>query len=107
MLFYSRHARSWKTTLACRVYNDKSVVCHFDIRAWCTVDQEHNNKKSLQKIFDQVIGLKERFDEDDIDDDVADKLRKELFGKRYPIVLDDMQDTATWHKLTDHYVSFH
>ncbi|XP_015161237.1 putative late blight resistance protein homolog R1C-3, partial [Solanum tuberosum] len=71
-----------KTTLAYRVYNDKSIVDHFDVCAWCTIDQERNEKKLLQKIFNQVIGLKERFSEKDIDDDVADKLRKQLFGKR-------------------------
>ncbi|KAH0673024.1 hypothetical protein KY284_024111 [Solanum tuberosum] len=34
-----------KTTLAYRVFNDKSVVDHFGVRAWCTVDQEHFEKK--------------------------------------------------------------
>ncbi|PHT48596.1 hypothetical protein CQW23_12804 [Capsicum baccatum] len=34
-----------KTTLAYKVYNDMSVVGHFDIRAWCTVNQDHNEKK--------------------------------------------------------------
>ncbi|PHT60792.1 hypothetical protein T459_35356 [Capsicum annuum] len=63
-----------KTTLAYRVYNDKSIVGNFDIRAWCIVNQEHNEKKLLQKIFNQVIGLKERFNENDIDDDVVDKV---------------------------------
>uniref|UniRef100_K4C0N2 Uncharacterized protein n=1 Tax=Solanum lycopersicum TaxID=4081 RepID=K4C0N2_SOLLC len=89
-----------KTTLAYRVFNNKSVVDHFDVRAWCTVDQEHNDKKLLQKIFNQVVGLKQTLNEDDIDEDIADKLRKELFGKRYLIFLDDLWDIETWNELT-------
>jgi len=88
---------SGKTTLAFKVYNDKSISCHFDLRAWCTVDQEYDEKNLLNKIFNQVNGLDSNLIENI---DVADKLRKQLLGKRYLIVLDDVWDTTTWDELT-------
>ncbi|PHT77821.1 hypothetical protein T459_15873 [Capsicum annuum] len=88
---------SGKTTLAYKVYNDESVCSHFDVRAWCTVDQEYDEKKLLVKLFNQVTGADLKSSEDI---DVADKLRKQLYGKRYLIVLDDVWDTTTWDDLT-------
>ncbi|XP_055810947.1 putative late blight resistance protein homolog R1A-3 isoform X1 [Solanum dulcamara] len=88
---------SGKTTLAYKVYNDKSVSSHFDLRAWCTVEQGYNEKKLLRNIFNQVSGLDSKVSENI---DVADKLRKQLYGKRYLIVLDDVWDTTTWDELT-------
>ncbi|KAH0657447.1 hypothetical protein KY289_026195 [Solanum tuberosum] len=88
---------SGKTTLAYKVYNDISVSSHFDLRAWCTVDQGYNEKKLLNKIFNQVSDSDSKLSENI---DVADKLRKQLYGKMYLIVLDDVWDTTTWDKLT-------
>ncbi|PHT29026.1 hypothetical protein CQW23_31369 [Capsicum baccatum] len=86
-----------KTTLAYKVYNDKSVCSHFDLRAWFTVNQEYDEKNLLVKLFNQVTGSDLKFSEDI---DVADKLRRQLFGKRYLIVLDDVWDTTAWDDLT-------
>ncbi|WMV30662.1 hypothetical protein MTR67_024047 [Solanum verrucosum] len=68
-----------KTILEYKVYNDKSVSSHFDIRSWCTVGQEYDEKKLVDKFLNQVIGSDSKLSENV---DVADKIRKQLYGKR-------------------------
>ncbi|WMV40800.1 hypothetical protein MTR67_034185 [Solanum verrucosum] len=87
---------SGKTTLAYKVKNDKSVSSHFELRAWCTVDQGYAEKKLLDKIFNQVSDSNSILSENI---DVTDKLRKQLYGKKYLISLDDVWDTTTWDEL--------
>uniref|UniRef100_A0A1S4C9W1 Late blight resistance protein homolog R1B-17 n=3 Tax=Nicotiana TaxID=4085 RepID=A0A1S4C9W1_TOBAC len=45
-----------KTTLACRLYSDKLVVSHFDIRAQCCVSQVYSRKNLLLEILHDVTG---------------------------------------------------
>ncbi|KAG5615723.1 hypothetical protein H5410_015547 [Solanum commersonii] len=74
-----------------------SVSSHFYLRAWCMVDQGYAEKKLLDKFFNQVNDLNSKLSENI---DVVDKLRKQLYGKRYLIVLNDVWDTTTWDELT-------
>ncbi|PHU13432.1 hypothetical protein BC332_14637 [Capsicum chinense] len=74
---------SGKTTLAYKAYNDESVCRHFDVRAWCTVDQDYDEKEVLVKLFNQVNGSDLKFSEEI---DVADELRKKLYGKSWKLL---------------------
>ncbi|XP_004238957.1 putative late blight resistance protein homolog R1A-10 [Solanum lycopersicum] len=86
-----------KTTLARKVYNSHSIAEHFDARAFCIVSQTYSTRKLLIDILKQVTG--EKHDMIREDEDVADMLRKELYFKRYLIVLDDMWKYQTWEDL--------
>ncbi|KAF3630152.1 putative late blight resistance protein -like protein R1B-14 isoform 2 [Capsicum annuum] len=85
-----------KTTIAGKVYDNKIIVSHFDVRAWCIISQRYNRRDLLQKIFSQVTGSMDEGEKDDI---LADKLRKNLIERRYLIVLDDMWDVNAWDDL--------
>ncbi|KAK4717720.1 hypothetical protein R3W88_016058 [Solanum pinnatisectum] len=61
------------------------------------VDQGYDEKKLLNKIFNQVSDSDSKLSENI---DVADKLRKQLYRKRYLIVLDDVWYSTTWDELT-------
>ncbi|KAH0692230.1 hypothetical protein KY285_019327 [Solanum tuberosum] len=84
-----------KTTLANKVYNNTLVASHFKIRASCTVSQKYNKSNVLREILQQVTGSEVKGSEDDL----AEKLRRALYDKRYLIVLDDVWDIATGEML--------
>ncbi|PHT97519.1 hypothetical protein BC332_33543 [Capsicum chinense] len=85
-----------KTTIARKVYNNGSIVHHFDVRAWCIISQSYSRRDLLQEIFSQDTGKEDKGDKEDI---LADELKKSLTVKRYLIVLDDMCDVKAWDDL--------
>ncbi|KAM3321075.1 hypothetical protein P3S67_008277 [Capsicum chacoense] len=84
-----------KTTLVKEVYNNKSVLHHFDVHAWATVSQQHNRKEVLLGLLRSMIKVDETI-ETRGEAELADMLQKSLKRKRYLIVLDDIWSCEVW-----------
>ncbi|KAL1561256.1 putative late blight resistance protein R1B-16 [Salvia divinorum] len=89
-----------KITLARKLYEDPLIVGHFDYRAWTTVSQDYNMRKILLNLLSCIIG-KEECDQHMQKEthELKDVLRKNLFGRKYLIVLDDMWSTKFWDEM--------
>ncbi|CAI9105460.1 OLC1v1004388C1 [Oldenlandia corymbosa var. corymbosa] len=85
-----------KTTLAAKVYNDPSLLYHFDLRAWSPISQVVDRRRVLLELLNQVNP--QRYAEL-TELDLAEKLRRTLKMRRYLIFLDDVWDIEAWNGL--------
>ncbi|KAM3406288.1 hypothetical protein ACQJBY_000395 [Aegilops geniculata] len=81
-----------KTTFAQLVYNDPTTKEHFQLQRWCCVSDDFD----VTKIASNICQTNEINREKALQD-----LQKEVSGKRYIIVLDDVwnEDAEKWEKL--------
>ncbi|KAH0671781.1 hypothetical protein KY290_023967 [Solanum tuberosum] len=74
-----------KTALARKIYNSRSIIDHFDGRAWCSLSQTYNRRELLLQILKQITD-DHRSNYVDLDyPEVI--LWRCLYGKRYLVVL--------------------
>ncbi|XP_057519331.1 putative disease resistance protein RGA1 [Amaranthus tricolor] len=87
-----------KTTLAQLVYNDERVEREFPLKMWVCVSIDFHTKL-LRKILTSVTNQTEHYGLEM--EQLQRKLRQELEGKKYLLVLDDVwdEDFDKWSKL--------
>ena len=87
-----------KTTLAQMIYNDGRVKDEFDLRVWVYVSDQFDLVGITRAILESVSGHSSDSKNLPL---LEDKLQKELNGKRFFLVLDDMwnQDPIRWSGL--------
>ncbi|XP_019175717.1 PREDICTED: putative late blight resistance protein homolog R1A-10 isoform X2 [Ipomoea nil] len=92
-----------KTTLAKKVYEDPSIVSHFDIQAW-TVEGQVNSLRDMHiDILSCIVSLTKEEISKQNDKQLVEQLRKLLMGQRYLIVIDDLFSITAWN---DNYMSW-
>ncbi|PHT62346.1 hypothetical protein T459_33795 [Capsicum annuum] len=87
-----------KTTLAKRLYFDKLVVSHFDIRAQCHVSPAYSKRDSLLSLL-AMLHIDETSLHSKETDELEDIIYRSLHSRRYLIFLDDVWDQRVWGDL--------
>ncbi|XP_006363500.1 putative late blight resistance protein homolog R1A-10 [Solanum tuberosum] len=93
-----------KTTLARKAYNHLAIrYHHFDILAWVTISQEFRGRnvllEALRCISKQTVSSNAKDYDNKDDSDLAGLVKKELNGRRYFVVVDDIWSKDVWDSI--------
>ena len=87
-----------KTTVAQLVFNDEEIKKHFELKLWVCVSDDFDVKIIVEKILECIKNKKPK----DLEmNTLVNNLEKEINGKRYMLVLDDVwnEDREKWSEL--------
>ncbi|KAM4113676.1 hypothetical protein ACJW30_04G013900 [Castanea mollissima] len=87
-----------KTTVAKLVYNHELVKRHFDKRIWVCVSDDFNDKRILREALESLTQKSSALENKNT---ILECLKKELQGKRYLLILDDVwnEEPMKWNTL--------
>ena len=87
-----------KTTVAKLVYNHELVKRHFDKTIWVCVSDDFNDKRILREALESLTQKPRAFENKNT---ILECLKKELQGKRYLLILDDVwnEEPMKWNTL--------
>ncbi|XP_065629073.1 putative disease resistance protein RGA1 [Quercus suber] len=87
-----------KTTVAKLVFNDEQIKNHFELKLWVCVSDNFDERIIVEKIMECVTNKKPK----DLQmNTLVNNLQKEINGKRYLLVLDDVwnENCVEWRSL--------
>ncbi|XP_049401766.1 putative disease resistance protein RGA4 isoform X2 [Solanum stenotomum] len=89
-----------KTTVAKRIFNDEQIEKQFEKREWLCIPEMTEIKSFLKLILESLTERKVEVLSRDI---IVKKLRDELAGRKYLLVLDDLWrvDSTLWDEFVD------
>ncbi|XP_019068849.2 putative late blight resistance protein homolog R1B-23 [Solanum lycopersicum] len=89
-----------KTTLAKKAYDHLTIRYHFDVFAWLTISQEFRCRNVLLEALHCILGKPDSFDSYPYDEnELADLVQKQLKGRRYLVVVDDIWSSDVWDSI--------
>ncbi|KAL0385153.1 UNVERIFIED_CONTAM: putative late blight resistance proteinR1B-12 [Sesamum radiatum] len=84
-----------KTTLARNLYNDSLIQYYFDVRAWIVVSQDYHVQEMFTSLVESTREACGELHQKSVEE-LAERLYKNLKGRRYLIVMDDVWDIKVW-----------